>query len=335
MEQPPGVDANGQQTARRQVATFADLFRSIVDNVGKIIQGKTEVIELVVLCLVSEGHLLIEDRPGVGKTTMAKALAISVDTTFGRIQFTPDLLPSDVVGVTVFDRGANEFTFRAGPVFSNIVLADEINRASPKTQSALLEAMAEVQVTIDGHTHQLNRPFIVIATQNPIEHEGTYPLPDAQLDRFLLNVRIGYPAEEEEVRLTRQVTQSMVGDKLNVDAVQPVLEPTQVVTLQRLAAMLTVDDKVIDYAVRLARATRDHAGLTRGAGPRASIALIRAARASALAQGRAFASPDDVKRVALPVLRHRVSVSPEYEIEGRDADSILGDLMQQVEAPRL
>ena len=313
----------------------AALLAAVAAEVRKVIVGQTDVIDQALAGLVSGGHVLVEGVPGLGKTLLVKALAKTLRGAFARIQFTPDLMPSDVTGHTIWDGASSTFVARKGPVFTNFLLADEINRAPAKTQAALLEVMQEAQVTIEGTAHALTQPFMVFATQNPIEHEGTYPLPDAQLDRFLLNVRIGYPAEEEEVRLTRQVTQSMVGDKLNVDAVQPVLEPTQVVTLQRLAALLTVDDKVIDYAVRLARATRDHAGLTRGAGPRASIALIRAARATALAQGRAFASPDDVKRVALPVLRHRVSVSPEYEIEGRDADSILGDLMQQVEAPRL
>ncbi|MEA3213987.1 MAG: MoxR-like ATPase, partial [Acidimicrobiia bacterium] len=268
MEQPPGVDANGQQTARRQVATFADLFRSIVDNVGKIIQGKTEVIELVVLCLVSEGHLLIEDRPGVGKTTMAKALATSVDTTFGRIQFTPDLLPSDVVGVTVFDRGANEFTFRAGPVFSNIVLADEINRASPKTQSALLEAMAEVQVTIDGHTHQLNRPFIVIATQNPIEHEGTYPLPDSQLDRFLMRISMGYPSREDEMSILETH-----GESDGLENLQAVVTTAKVAAMAQAVRGVHVAPAIQEYLVDLADATRRHPYVWVGMSPRATLAL--------------------------------------------------------------
>jgi len=244
-------------------------------------------------------------------------------------------MPSDVTGHTIWDGASSQFVARRGPVFTNFLLADEINRAPAKTQASLLEVMQESQVTLEGVAQPLAQPFMVFATQNPVEHEGTYPLPDAQLDRFLLNVLIGYPAAEEEVALTRQVTTSMVGDKLNVDAVQPVVEPTQVLALQRLAASLTVDDRVIDYAVRLARATREHPGLSRGAGPRASIALVRVARAAALAQGRGFASPDDVKRCALPVLRHRVSVSPEFEIEGRDADAILTELLQQVEAPRL
>jgi MoxR-like ATPase len=328
MSTDPTVPAEAPEKA-------AGLINAVAAEVRKVVVGQDDVIAQALAGLVSGGHVLVEGVPGLGKTLLVKALAKTLRGQFARIQFTPDLMPSDVTGHTIYDGAAAKFVARKGPVFTNFLLADEINRAPAKTQAALLEVMQEAQVTIEGTAHPLAQPFMVFATQNPIEHEGTYPLPDAQLDRFLLNVRIGYPAAEEEVRLTRQVTQSMVGDKLNVDAVQPVLEPTQVMALQRLASMLTVDDKVIDYAVRLARATRDHAGLTRGAGPRASIALIRAARASALAGGRGFASPDDVKQVALPVLRHRVSVSPEFEIEGRDADSILSDLLQSVEAPRL
>jgi MoxR-like ATPase len=313
----------------------AALINAVAGEIRKVIVGQDDVIAQALAGLVSGGHVLVEGVPGLGKTLLVKALARTLRGSFARIQFTPDLMPSDVTGHTIYDGASGTFMARKGPVFTNFLLADEINRAPAKTQAALLEVMQEAQVTIEGTAHQLAQPFMVFATQNPIEHEGTYPLPDAQLDRFLLNVRIGYPGAEEEVRLTRQVTQSMVGDKLNVDSVQAVLEPTQVVTLQRLAGLLTVDDKVIDYAVRLARATRDNVGLTRGAGPRASISLVRAARASALAHGRGFASPDDVKQVALPVLRHRVSVSPEFEIEGRDADSILNELLQTVEAPRL
>jgi MoxR-like ATPase len=313
----------------------AALINAVAAEIRKVVVGQDEVIAQSLAGLVAGGHVLVEGVPGLGKTLLVKALARTLRASFARIQFTPDLMPSDVTGHTIYDGATSTFVSRKGPVFTNFLLADEINRAPAKTQASLLEVMQEAQVTIEGTAHPLTQPFMVFATQNPIEHEGTYPLPDAQLDRFLLNVRIDYPAAEEEVRLTRQVTQSMVGDKLNVEAVQPILEANQVLTLQKLASMLTVDDKVIDYAVRLARATRDHAGLTRGAGPRASIALVRAARASALANARNFASPDDVKRVALAVLRHRVSVSPEFEIEGRDADSILGDLLQSVEAPRL
>ena len=244
-------------------------------------------------------------------------------------------MPSDVTGHTLYDPSSGKFATRKGPVFAHFVIADEINRAPAKTQAALLEVMQEAQVTIEGEAHVLPQPFMVFATQNPVEHEGTYPLPDAQLDRFLLNAYIDYPSEEEERQLTRQVTSATVGDRLSVDVVAAVLEPAQVSRLQALAARLVVDDRVLDYAVRLARGTRDNAALSRGAGPRASIALVRAARARALIAGRPFATPDDVKSVAPSVLRHRISVTPELEIEGRGPDSVIADLLGQVEAPRL
>jgi MoxR-like ATPase len=244
-------------------------------------------------------------------------------------------MPSDVTGHTLYDPSSGKFATRKGPVFAHFVIADEINRAPAKTQAALLEVMQEAQVTIEGESHVLPQPFMVFATQNPIEHEGTYPLPDAQLDRFLLNARIGYPSAEDEIALTRQVTSATVGDRLSVDAVNTVLDPARLAELQSLAASLTVDDAVLGYAVKLARATRDNQGFSRGAGPRASIALVRCARARALMSGRTFATPDDVKAVALAVMRHRVAVAPELEIEGRDADSVLAEMLAQVEAPRL
>jgi MoxR-like ATPase len=279
--------------------------------------------------------VLVEGVPGLGKTLLVKALAKTIGGSFTRIQFTPDLMPSDVTGHTLYDPSSGKFATRKGPVFAHFVIADEINRAPAKTQAALLEVMQEAQVTIEGESHVLPQPFMVFATQNPIEHEGTYPLPDAQLDRFLLNARIGYPSAEDEIALTRQVTSATVGDRLSVDAVNTVLDPARLAELQSLAASLTVDDAVLGYAVKLARATRDNQGFSRGAGPRASIALVRCARARALMSGRTFATPDDVKAVALAVMRHRVAVAPELEIEGRDADSVLAEMLAQVEAPRL
>jgi MoxR-like ATPase len=308
---------------------------SVTAEIRKVIAGQREIIDEALTGLLSGGHVLVEGVPGLGKTLLVKALAKTIGGSFARIQFTPDLMPSDVTGHTLYDPSSGRFATRKGPIFAHFVLADEINRAPAKTQASLLEVMQVAQVTIEGEAHVLAQPFMVFATQNPIEHEGTYPLPDAQLDRFLLNVRIGYPSAEDEVLLTRQVTTATVGDRLSVDAVLPVLDPPRVTRLQALAASLTVDDRVLDYAVRLARATRQNAGLARGAGPRASIALVRCARARALMSGRAFATPDDVKSVALAALRHRVSVAPELEIEGRDADSVVGDLLALVEAPRL
>jgi len=299
------------------------------------VAGQQDVIDQAITGLVSGGHVLVEGVPGLGKTLLVKALAKTIGGSFARIQFTPDLMPSDVTGHTLYDPSSGKFATRKGPVFAHFVIADEINRAPAKTQAALLEVMQEAQVTIEGESHVLPQPFMVFATQNPIEHEGTYPLPDAQLDRFLLNARIGYPSAEDEIALTRQVTSATVGDRLSVDAVNTVLDPARVAELQALAASLTVDDAVLGYAVKLARATRDNQGFSRGAGPRASIALVRCARARALMSGRTFATPDDVKAMALAVMRHRVAVAPELEIEGRDADSVLAEMLGQVEAPRL
>jgi MoxR-like ATPase len=318
-----------------EIEEAAQALAAVVGEIRKVIAGQQDVIDQAIMGLVSGGHVLVEGVPGLGKTLLVKALARTIGGSFARIQFTPDLMPSDVTGHTLYDSASGKFATRKGPIFAHFVIADEVNRAPAKTQAALLEVMQEAQVTIEGESHVLPQPFMVFATQNPIEHEGTYPLPDAQLDRFLLNVRIGYPSAEDEIALTRQVTTQQVGDRLSVDAVKPVLDPARVARLQSIAAGLTVDDAVLGYAVRLARTTRDNAGLSRGAGPRASIALVRCARARALMSGRAFATPDDVKGVALAVLRHRVAVAPELEIEGRDADSVLNELLAQVEAPRL
>ncbi len=313
----------------------ARVLNALRTEIGKAMIGQQDIVDQTLIALVGAGHVLIEGVPGLGKTLLVKALAKTFDGNFARIQFTPDLMPSDVTGHTLFDPKSGDFTTRKGPVFANLLLADEINRAPAKTQAALLEVMQEAQVTIEGTAHILPLPFMVLATQNPIEQEGTYPLPEAQLDRFLLKVRIDYPTLSEEAALVRGVTLNAVGDKLNVLPVTSIVKPDTVLALQRIAASLTVDDKVLDYAVRLARETRDFAGLSSGAGPRGGIALVRASRAHALMQGRGFVTPDDVKAVALPVLRHRVSPSPEMEIEGRDIDDLLRELFDYVEAPRV
>ena len=303
-------------------------------EIGKALVGQGAIIDQTLVALLAGGHVLIEGVPGLGKTLLVKALAKTFDGSFSRIQFTPDLMPSDVTGHTLFDPKTGEFTTRRGPVFAHLLLADEINRAPAKTQAALLEVMQESQVTIEATAHFLPMPFMVLATQNPIEQEGTYPLPEAQLDRFLLKIRIDYPTLAEEAALVRSVTANNVGDKLNVESVSTMIKPETILALQRMAASLTVDDNVLDYAVRLARATRDFSGFASGAGPRGGIAIVRAARAQALLAGRGFVTPDDVKQVALPVLRHRITPSPEMEIEGRDIDELLRDLFEQVEAPR-
>jgi MoxR-like ATPase len=316
-----------QETQERS-ETFADVVGAIAANIGQVIQGKPEVIDLLVLCLVSEGHLLIEDVPGVGKTSLAKALARSIDCTFGRVQFTPDVLPSDVVGVTVWNREVSQFEFRPGPVFASIVLGDEINRASPKTQSALLEAMAEGQVTVDGVTYPLNGPFMVIATQNPIEHEGTYPLPESQLDRFLMRVSVGYPDRDAEI----EVLDNHSGDGRLAD-LQPVVTAAEILGLIATARTVHVAPSLKSYLVDLADATRRHPHLTLGMSPRATLSLQRVARARAAALGRSYVTPDDLKALAEPVLAHRLIITPEAQLQGLRSADALAEVIASVPVP--
>jgi MoxR-like ATPase len=307
---------------------FSAWFEAICDNLGRAIQGKPEAIRLVVLCLLSEGHLLVEDVPGVGKTSLAKALARSIDGIFGRVQFTPDLLPSDVVGVNIWDRNRSAFEFRPGPIFANIVLGDEINRASPKTQSALLEAMAERQVTVDGVSYELPPPFMVIATQNPIEHEGTYPLPDSQLDRFLMRVGIGYPSRQAEIDVL-----STHGDRDALDDVQPVVTADQILTLAAAVREVGVAPSLRGYLVDLAEATRRHPHLALGMSPRATLALQRASRALAASLGRSYVIPDDVKELVEPVLAHRVIVAPDAQVQGITAADVMDEILRELPVP--
>ena len=308
--------------------SFADLHGALVDNISQVIQGKAEAVDLVLLGLIAEGHILVEDVPGVGKTTLAKALATSIDGSFGRVQFTPDLLPSDVLGVSVWNRGADRFEFRRGPIFANVVLADEINRASPKTQSALLEAMAERQVTIDGTTHHLPPPFLVIATQNPIEHEGTYPLPESQLDRFLLRVSMGYPDREAEL----QILQTH-GDDDGLERLGPVVTAEQVNAMVAAARTVHVAPALQGYLVDLADASRRHPHTAVGVSPRASLALQRIVRARAATRGRSYVVPDDIKAVAVPVLAHRLLLSPEAHVARVTAADVVADLLARVPQP--
>ena len=309
-------------------ASFARDHAALVANIGRVIQGKPEVIELVLLCLVSEGHLLIEDVPGVGKTSLAKTLAASIDGTFGRLQFTPDLLPTDVVGLTVWNRNTSGFEFRPGPVFANVVLADEINRASPKTQSALLESMAETQVTVDGSTYPLASPFMVIATQNPIEHEGTYPLPESQLDRFLMRVSVGYPSAESELEIL-----DTHGDHDVFDDISAVLTADDVQAMADAVKRVYVAPAIKAYLVDLANASRRHPQLALGMSPRATLALQRVARARAAADGRAYVVPDDLKAMAEPVLAHRLLVTPEAQMQGTSAGDALMEVLRSVPIP--
>jgi len=321
---------NDEQT---QKATA--LLHALRSELAKAVIGQPAVLDEVLIGLLAGAHVLLEGVPGLGKTLLVKALAKTFSGEFSRIQFTPDLMPSDVIGHTIFDMANNQFVTRRGPVFTNLLLADEINRAPAKTQSALLEAMQEYQVTLEGAAHRLPQPFMVLATQNPIEQEGTYPLPEAQLDRFLLKIRIDYPTAQDEAALTRSVTDRTTGADLAVDKVATLISAKNVESLQTAAAYVDVDERVLDYAVAIVRATRDNHGFSSGAGPRGSIALIRAARGAALLNGRAFVTPDDIRRVVLPALRHRVTTSPEAEIEGFTADSLLSALLDAVPAPRV
>jgi len=325
---------NNETLATAELEACAATLAAITAEVRKVIVGQQEVIDEALIGLVAAGHVLVEGVPGLGKTLLVKALAKTIGGSFSRIQFTPDLMPSDVTGHTIYDPATGRFAARRGPVFANFIIADEINRAPAKTQAALLEVMQEAQVTIEGQPHALEPPFMVLATQNPIEQEGTYALPEAQLDRFLLKVKIDYPSQADEVALVRYVTDGKIGDKLNLEPVAPLLKAGTVLTLQAIAAALKTDDAVIDYAIRLVRATRNWAGVAAGAGPRGGISLLRAARAAALIDGRDFVTPDDVKKMALPALRHRIRPSPELELEGRDADAILTGILEKIEAPR-
>ena len=306
----------------------ADLVTAIVANLGRVVHASEETLELVVLCLVAEGHLIIEDFPGVGKTMLAKALARSLDCSFSRAQFTPDLLPSDVTGVNVFNQRTNAFEFRHGPVFAHLVLVDEVNRASPKTQAALLEAMQEQQVTIDGVTYPLEPPFMVLATQNPVEYEGTYPLPEAQLDRFTMRIALGYPPLAEEAKMLDEQTHVPP-----LEALVPVAGAGDVLRLAERAREVYVEEALSRYVVALLRQTRADERLYLGASPRAGIALLRVAKARALADGRDYLVPDDVKSVAVPVLAHRLILAPEARAAGLDSAELVTDALDRTPVP--
>ncbi|HWC14655.1 MAG TPA: MoxR family ATPase [Actinomycetota bacterium] len=311
-----------------RISEFQSAFERIVANVERTIQGKGDVIRLALVTLMSEGHLLIEDIPGVGKTMLAKSIARSIDCTWRRIQFTPDLLPSDVTGVNVWDRKTGEFEFKRGAVFANICLGDEINRASPKTQSALLECMEERQVTVDGLTYELEETFMVIATQNPIEHEGTYPLPESQLDRFMMRLSMGYPSRASELEILEAHGQGSLLQDLD-----PVADATEVQGLVKLAREVHVAPSLKKYIVDLTEATRDHPDIYLGASPRASLYLLRASRAMAASRGRDYVIPDDISALIVPVLAHRVLLSPEAQMRGSDTQEVLGVMLGHVPVP--
>jgi MoxR-like ATPase len=313
---------------RIETSAAADTIRGLIDNLGRVVHAPEETLRLCVLCLVSEGHLILEDFPGVGKTMLAKALARSLDVSFSRMQFTPDLLPSDVTGVNVFDQRSNEFQFRPGPVFANLLLVDEINRASPKTQAALLECMQEQQVTVDGVSYELARPFMVMATQNPIEYEGTYPLPEAQLDRFTMRIAIGYPPLSEEAKMLTEQTADPPLDDL-----EPVADAADAISLADEAKAIYVEESLNRYVVALLRATRGDSRLYLGASPRAGIALLRVAKARALAASRGFLEPDDVKAVAGSVLSHRLILAPEARSSGLTGEEIVRETLEKTPVP--
>lgn len=311
-----------------QPDTVASLHSSLKQNVSAVIRGKDEIIDLLIIALVSEGHVLLEDVPGVGKTTLAKAMARSIDGAYGRVQFTPDLLPTDIIGVNIWLRGPERFRLHRGPVFSNVLLADEINRASPRTQSALLEAMAERQVTIDDETHRLEPPFIVLATQNPLDHEGTHPLPESQLDRFLMRISLGYPDRDAELEMLRAG-----GGEEASGVLQPVLDTERVSAMIAAARSVHIAPALQGYLLDLVAATRRHPAVSIGASPRASLALQRAARARAATRGRAYVVPDDVQSLAEPVLAHRILIGPAGHVSGSDGVEIVREIVRATPVP--
>jgi MoxR-like ATPase len=322
------VQRSGHEAGGDAIDWFADRFDTIADNIEKVIQGKRPVIDQVLICMVAEGHVLVEDVPGVGKTAIAKSLARSIDCTFNRIQFTPDLLPSDVTGVSVWDRQASEFSFKPGAIFANIVVGDEINRASPKTQAALLEAMEERQVTVDGVTRALPGPFMVVATQNPLEHEGTYPLPEAQLDRFMMRVKVGYPDRAKELEmLDTHALRSTFHD------LSPVVHAEDVLAMIDVARRIHVSPAVKEYIIDVVGSTRSHGEVLLGASPRSALYIQRAARAHAAVDRRDFVTPDDIKAIALPILEHRMLLRPEANMRGLRVREVVDSVLKSLAVP--
>ena len=320
-----------------QPATLADaaaLAHDIESRLNQVLIGQQQVVREVLIALISGGHVLIEGVPGLGKTLLVRSLGRVLELDFNRIQFTPDLMPTDVTGHAMYDQKTEQFRIRRGPAFTQLLLADEINRAPAKTQAALLEVMQERQITIEGKAFTLNEPYMVLATQNPLDQEGTYPLPEAELDRFLFKVLIDYPGHDDETRLVNMVLDGTIRASLDVDSLSPATDAAGLQAMKALSNDVLIDAEVLDYALRIVRATRYFNGLSHGASPRASIALARAARVQALFEGRDFVTPDDIQQVARPVLRHRIQLSADAEIEGQTPETALARLLDQVEAPR-
>ncbi len=322
------------ETETNTITRAAEILERLRQTIGQAMVGQTEVVEQIVITLVAAGHALIEGVPGLGKTLLVRALSRALSLNYARVQFTPDMMPSDITGHAVLDPNTRELRIVRGPVFTQILLADEINRAPAKTQSALLEVMQEYQVTLEGQTLPLPQPFFVLATQNPVETEGTYPLPEAQLDRFLLKIEIGYPSIKEEVDVVLRTTINQTGQQFPLESVKPCLSERAVLSLQQIAARQRVDESVVDYAVRIVRATREWPGIAIGSGSRGAISLVRAARVVALMSGRDFVTPDDIKRIALPALRHRIALAPDALLEGRTTRDLLTAVVESVAAPR-
>ncbi|SHM28137.1 MoxR-like ATPase [Caldanaerovirga acetigignens] len=307
---------------------FSRRIFTVVDNIGKVIVGKTQVIELVLTALIAGGHVLLEDVPGVGKTLMAKALARSLNLEFGRIQFTPDLLPADVLGISIYSQKTGEFVFNPGPIMTNVLLADEINRATPRTQSSLLEAMEERQFTVDGVTRRLKEPFLVLATQNPVEMEGTFPLPEAQLDRFLMRLRLGYPELEEERSILHRF-----GAGNPLEEIKPVLNAEDILAMREQAKGVNVDESVEYYMLTVIRETRNHPAVKLGASPRASLLLYKCAKAFAAIKGRDYVIPDDIKHLAVPVLSHRLLLSHENLLRDYKPEDVIAEILEKTAVP--
>lgn len=310
------------------MAEVRQVIKDVLQNMERVILDKPQPIRAALAAFLSGGHILLEDVPGVAKTMLARALAISSGCNFNRVQCTPDLLPSDVTGVSIYNQKTLEFEFRPGPIFAQVVVADEINRATPRTQSALLEAMAEGQVSVDGHTHKLRQPFIVFATQNPVEHEGTFPLPEAQLDRFMMRLSVGYPSIIAEMNILELVRVAHP-----IDALSPVTDAEMILQIQRMVREIFIHEKVREYLLRIVHRTRDHAHLSLGASPRASLALFRAAQGMAAVQGRSFVLPDDIKLLAPPVLEHRLILNPESRLRRVTVQAVLREILQEVPVP--